>query len=220
LIEEGHKVINDSLCGYIRWALPYLPEEGVQAIKSYLMTDEMLAHVSFHIGTLDLILSDDYPPSSSTMREVFEAVIGALTASDPSAASRLVLDLVATQLHGKDLTDVWNLKDPMTTLAKILENENRGEPESRLLWAGGKDTILACYHVGIYSDKELIGKAPGETPEIAEEMAALDALKKLFNFDDAHSKPLPFSRDLKNMKQKTESNPSVEDWKSSNIRVV
>ena len=33
-----------------------------------------------------------------------------------------------------------------------------GEPVSRLLWVSGKETILACYHVGIYSDKELIGQ--------------------------------------------------------------
>ena len=39
-----------------------------------------------------------------------------------------------------------------------MANENRGEPEARLLWASGKETLLACYHVGIYSDKQLIGQ--------------------------------------------------------------
>jgi hypothetical protein len=32
---------------------------------------------------------------------------------------RFVLDLVAPQLHGLDLTDVWNLHDPMGYLAKV-----------------------------------------------------------------------------------------------------
>ena len=50
------------------------------------------------------------------MRQVFEAIIGALASSNddgPSRASRLVLDLVATQLHGKDLTDIWDIPNPM-----------------------------------------------------------------------------------------------------------
>ena len=51
------------------------------------------------------------------MKQVFEAIIGALATSNkdtgPSRASRLVLDLVATQLHGKDLTDIWDIQNPM-----------------------------------------------------------------------------------------------------------
>jgi hypothetical protein len=41
---------------------------------------------------------------------------------------------------------------------QVLKNSNKGEPVSRLLWTSAKETILACYHVGIYSDKELIGQ--------------------------------------------------------------
>ena len=64
--------------------------------------------------------------------------------------------------------------------------------------------------------------APGETAEIAEEMAALDALKKLFRFDETSSKPLPFGRDLNNINiEKNEAEkPSLNEWKSSNIHVV
>jgi hypothetical protein len=39
-----------------------------------------------------------------------------------------------------------------------LKNAGMEEPVSRLLWASGKETILACYHVGIYSNQELIGQ--------------------------------------------------------------
>lgn len=94
------------------------------------------------------------------MSQVFEAVIGALSERSLSSASKLVLDLVATQLHGQDLTDIWDIRDPMKTLSKIMAQENRGQPEARLLWSSGTETLLACYHVGIYSsnDKELIGQ--------------------------------------------------------------
>ena len=103
-----------------------MPEEGVQAVVNFLTTDQLLAHVSFHIGTLDLIMTVDYPPSAQTLKKVFEAIIGALATSDksegPSRASRLVLDLVATQLHGKDLTDIWDIPNPMKTLSTIMVN--------------------------------------------------------------------------------------------------
>lgn len=93
------------------------------------------------------------------MRQVFEAVIGALSERSLSRAQQLVLDLVATQLHGQDLTDIWDIRDPMKTLSKIMAGENRGQPQARLLWSSGKETLLACYHVGIYSeDKELLGQ--------------------------------------------------------------
>jgi len=222
LAAEGSRLIDQTLSAYVRWALPYLPEEGVRAFKNFLTQDQLLAYVSFHIGTMDLVLTVDYPPSPHTMRQVFEAIIGALASSNedgPSRASRLVLDLVATQLHGKDLTDIWDIPNPMKVLSTIMANENRGEPEARLLWASGKETLLACYHVGIYSDKQLIGQAPGESTEIAEEMAARDALKRVFRFDETASKPLPFGRDTKQMKAK-DSNLTIEEWQSKNVTSV
>jgi len=90
------------------------------------------------------------------MATTFEAIIAAL--EDRGRAEKLVLDLLAIQLHGQDLTEIWDIADPMGVLASILKNEKRGEPEARLLWVSGKETLLACYHVGIYSDKELIGQ--------------------------------------------------------------
>ena len=46
----------------------------------------------------------------------------------------------------------------MAALARVLANDGRGEPESRLLWAAGKDTMMACFHIGVYSDRELLGQ--------------------------------------------------------------
>ena len=75
------------------------------------------------------------------------------------------------------------------------------------------------FHVGIYSDQQLIGQAPGESSEIAEEMAVFDALKRIFRFDESSSKPLPFGRETQQMKAK-KSNLTIEEWKSSNITNV
>ena len=75
----GNNIIGDTLKAFVRIALPNIPEEGVEAIKSYLTSDEMLSRISFHIGTKDLILSKEYPPSRETYANVFKAVVGALS---------------------------------------------------------------------------------------------------------------------------------------------
>ena len=79
--------------------------------------------------------------------------------------------------------------------------------------------LIIFFHVGIYSDQQLIGQGPGESSEIAEEMAVLDALKRIFRFDESSSKPLPFGRETQKMKAK-KSNLIIEEWKSSNITNV
>jgi hypothetical protein len=43
---------------YVRLVLPKLPEDGVAAIVRHLTSEDLLAHVSFHIGTKDLVLSE------------------------------------------------------------------------------------------------------------------------------------------------------------------
>lgn len=62
--------------------------------------------------------------------------------------------------------------------------------------------------------------APGETALIAEEMAARDALRKLFKFDSA-SKPLPFGRQIHESSSDfpTKPNPTLKQWKSQ-VNVV
>ena len=92
------------------------------------------------------------------MKQVLLALIGALAETDEKRAMRFVVDVLATQLHGLDIADVWDIDKPMGLLTTILANEGKPEPETRLLWCTGKDTILACYHIGVYCNKELIGK--------------------------------------------------------------
>ena len=57
LVVQGRNIIENTLKTYLRTALPHLPEEGVEAITKFLTREELLAHVSFHIGTLDLVQS-------------------------------------------------------------------------------------------------------------------------------------------------------------------
>jgi len=198
MVLKGEDVIEEVVLGYARAALPSLPEEGVHAILAHLTTDQKLAHVSFHIGTMDLVLTQEYPPSVKTMADAFKALVWALWQSPEQGqerTKRLLVDVLATQLHGKDINDIWNVEDPMGAVATILKNQGKPEPEARLMWVSGQGSIMACYHIGIYAGQELIGQAPGETAEIAEDMAARDVLRRMFKYEDS-SKPLPFSREL------------------------
>ena len=45
----------------------------------------------------------------------------------------------------------------MRMLTKIFKNEGSELPVSRLMWVSGKETMMACYYIGIYVNKEIIG---------------------------------------------------------------
>ena len=76
----GTDLIDYTLKGFLRQAFAYIPEEGIEAVvANFLTTEDMMAHVSFHVGTKDLILCEEYPPSRTTLANVFRAIFGALS---------------------------------------------------------------------------------------------------------------------------------------------
>jgi large subunit ribosomal protein L44 len=44
----------------------------------------------------------------------------------------------------------------------------------------GKNTLLACYHVGVYANRKMLGAGFGEDLQIATAEASKDALRTLF----------------------------------------
>jgi len=209
---EGIGLLDRCLTSWLRGALPALPEQGIQAVKEYLTSEEVLSDIAFHIGCKDLIQAVEYPPLRADYAKAFQALVGALARIDLSRAETLILDLVAVQLIGKDLNEIWDVGNPLRVLSIILENEGMGPPEPRLLWQCGPKTILSSFTVGIYSDKQLIGEYAGESVEIAEEMAARDALRNMFKTNVNHF-ILPTHEKFTN----SEENPTVQDWKSDKL---
>lgn len=220
LAARGEAVITEYCFGYLRTALPLLPEEGISALVEYLLSEEMMSAVGYGIGLRDLILCEEHPPSSSTMARCFQAVVGALSVSSPAPRCQaFVRDFVVAQLVGKDIDTIWKVENPMGVVADILHESGRGEPEPRLIFQSGQETLQAVYHVGVYSDKKFMGSGYGETVETAVKEAAHDALRKLFQITDSAS-PLPFGKDADMLPLKTEANISLDNWsidKTKNI---
>ncbi|GAB6030240.1 hypothetical protein CHUAL_005917 [Chamberlinius hualienensis] len=123
----------------------------------------------------------EFPPSDKTLANTLTAFIGAIAEErGQKAAEIFVQDFILTQLIGKDVNEMWEIINPMGTLLNILRREGLELPESRLIREAGRNTLHAVYNVGLYSSQKLIGVGAGETLEIAEEMAAREALKRFF----------------------------------------
>jgi len=193
LAQEGQAVINEALGPWLRGALPLLPEEGIQAAIDYLTTETMMADIAFHLGMRDLILSEEYPPSASSFCYALQALVAALAKTDKERALVFVTDIIGGQIAGKDINEIWTIVDPMGILTKIILGSGLPAPESRLMWQTGPGTIFSNHMVGIFCNKEIIGESSGETLEIAEEMAARDALRNIFDTNEART-PLPFGQ--------------------------
>jgi len=181
LAASGLSLATQSLCSWLRRSYPLLPEEGVTAVVQHLLSRDMLANISFHIGTRELLQCPNYPPTGEQLATAFLALLGSLP---PHRARLLTLELLGSQLWGSEVSSIWEVPgDPARLLVEILGRSGREPPESRLLWSSGPNSILASYTIGIYSGGHLIGESHGESLEIAEEMAHRDALRQLLRLD-------------------------------------
>ena len=152
---KGQKIIQTALTRWLRGAFPLLPEEMITEIRQFLTTDQMMAEVGFHIGLREVILSEEYPPAASSIKKCLEAVIAALAATDLSRAEKLVTDLVASQLQGKDIQEICSesLHNPVQLLNTILSNSGLPRPEARLLFQTGQSRLGLITQNSDHSDR-------------------------------------------------------------------
>ncbi|KAG0411393.1 hypothetical protein HPB47_011499 [Ixodes persulcatus] len=190
----GRQLCDSYADEYLVREFPQLPREGVNAVKEHLMSDQVLSHVSKNIGTSDLIFCADFPPEQTTLANVLMALVGGLARDcGKDRACLFVRDFVLAQLVGKDVNELWVVDKPIERLASLLQEQGMSPAEPRLLWDSGRTTLEASYCVGFYSDKKLLGSSVGETVEIAQEMAARDALRRWYGLE-LNRAPLSFGR--------------------------
>ncbi|CAG9770296.1 unnamed protein product [Ceutorhynchus assimilis] len=180
LAHEGFKLIYNTIKEV--YSKSY-PQDIVNAVCNYLTTDEMLANIAKHLGVNDLIISAEFPPETKTTADTFKAIVAALSKSvDESRVKLFINDFVICQMVDKDISDVWTPEKPYDYLLNILQGQGVQEVEPRLCNKSAVNTILANYQVGLYNgkDKSCLGLGWGENIQIAKDMAALDALQRIY----------------------------------------
>lgn len=194
LVEKGHAFMEQYILRYLTSSLPDLPNRYILVLKDYLMSDEILAHVSKHVGIDDILLIADDVPKTDNLCRGLKAVVRAV--ENDQRAERLVRDLVISQLCGFDLTKLILPEKPVEQLDDHFDKTNRSKPEYRLIAESGVNTLLPVYHVGVYCDRQYIGRGFGESVTIAKDMAACHVLWRLWGI----SRRKPFIMDFESPK--------------------
>lgn len=208
LIQKGEDLMTEFIITYLNLSLPKFPRDGIKAIYKHLSSDQVLANVSSHLGTNHLVLSAEYPIAEKTLASSLKAVIGALFESSGDVRTyEFIRDFIVTQLNQADVNEYWKIENPIELLKEICKDKKLGEPEPRLISEVGKNTLLAAYHVGFYSNKKVIGSGYGEDVTVATEEAAKDALKNLFQTNNT-MKPFDFKMPVE-LVVKSLNKPSV-----------
>lgn len=197
LIEIGKAFTSKVVQKYLQESLPNLPEHGIMGFHDYLLSEEILAKASLHIGTRDLILTAEHPVTNETLANTFLALIAALIESvNASHAAVFVRDFLIVVLADKELASIWCPNKALSELNDILLKTGRAPAEPRLIAQNGVNTLLASYHVAFYSDKQFLGSGCGINIEEAKEVAATEALCRIYGLLDS-SRPIKFNKVIK-----------------------
>lgn len=216
LVDKGLKLMDDIIKPYLRHHFNNMPEDGITAITNYLKSDEVLATIAKWIGCRDIVLTADYPPSSQAMALTVPAVIAAIDKDlGFERARRFIIDMIITYIHDFPIMEkIWQIPHPRETLNMILKNNGLPNYEPRIIFQTGLRTLEACHVVGLYCNKQFLGSSPGETLDIAEECASLDAMMRLFDIKE-NRRPLTFGdkSEVIDYTVHTKPHPTLNNWK-------
>lgn len=187
LAHEGERLIATCIGEFLNANLPKFPADGKRAVCDHLTTESMLSNVAKHLGVKDIVLCAEFPVSESTLAATFKAIVAALfRSSGPERTANFVKDFVITQLNGTDLDEIWLRNGTaMEILTAHFSKTGRAAPEPRLCTTSGTNTILAVYRVALYDDGSMIGIGWGESIEIATDVAARNALQRIFGTEES-----------------------------------
>lgn len=184
LADKGLKLVENYTMAYLKYHLPNYPDEGIKAIRNYLLSTEKLAHISSNLGTKEIILAAEYPPSDESLAKTLLAVIGALEQSqaDLERPYNFIRDFIITQLNQIDVNEIWCIEQPFEYLKKVLAEKKIKSVEPRIIGEVSNNYILFGCRIGLYDSesKRCLGSGFGETYENGIETASIDALSKIF----------------------------------------
>ncbi|KAL6257168.1 hypothetical protein P5V15_012099 [Pogonomyrmex californicus] len=196
LVRKGEKLTAEIVQNYLMQVLPHASENVIISLYDYLLSEEILAKAALHIGTKDIILTEEHPVAQKTLADTFLALVAALEESvDVNHTANFVRDFLIVILAEKDLTEIWNPSQPVELLNDVLRKQNRSPAEPRLIGHAGQNTLLVTYHVAMYSDKQFLGSGFGQTIQEAKDVAAINILSRIYGLSDS-SKPIQFNKTI------------------------
>lgn len=163
LAERGIELAKNYVNAFLRYHLLQYPDEGIAAIQNYLLSTEKLAYVSLNLGSKEIILAEEYPPSDESLARTFLAIIGALQQSQADGSLErpynFIRDFICTQLNQVDVNEVWTIDNPFKLLKKVCADKNIQNIEPRIIGDLSKQNILASCRIDIYKSdsKKLLG---------------------------------------------------------------
>lgn len=109
-------------------------------------------------GVFLLLLLQEFPVAEKTLSDSFKAVVAALKYSkNLTVAEKFVEDFVLAQMYNKNVFEIWNLEHPYEYFIKLMKERGINDIEPRLCNESATNTILACFQVGLYNNKKLLG---------------------------------------------------------------
>lgn len=188
LVQVGIMALDKCIKPYLRYTFSRMPEDGIADITEYLKSTEVLSDIANSLGCKELVLSSEYPPEPQAMANTIRAFIGGVERElGQKRVQRFIVDIVLSYLDDKHIIDdIWIIPNPRESLNFILKNSGLPAYEPRIMFETGIKTLEPCHVVGLYVNHNYIGSNAGETLEIAEDCAALNALERMF--DLTHSR--------------------------------
>lgn len=91
-------------------------------------------------------------------------------------------DFVCVELNQEDVNELWTINEPYKMLEKLCAENGIQKLIPRIISETGKNTILATCYIGIYdaNTKKLLGAGYGDSYSNGTDLAAIDALVRIF----------------------------------------
>ena len=177
---------------------PGLPQDGVEAIKYFLSSEPLLSHIGRNLGMDDMIIAQSYPYSNDIIHRAFCACVEVISKHRSEENGRkFIKEFVCSQLISRDIFQIWKLdvETAETHVNEILNTKSMEKAEARLLHQANVDTVLPCFSVAFFSQKQFLASGSGESITEARREAAINSLRYLLGINSENK--LPISQTLR-----------------------
>ncbi|KAI1729434.1 hypothetical protein DdX_01675 [Ditylenchus destructor] len=179
LVDKGLEITERLTLGFLRCHFPLAPEEFICKLVAHMLSEESMSELATSLGINHLVRTGEFPPTNATMSNAVYALVGAI--SSPQNAQHFVLRFILPRLGEISLCDILPFRHPLTILTDYLNRSKTHQWRNEVLRDGGAMSAMPFYLVGIYANGQFMGQSPGERLSIAVDLAAQDALLKLWN---------------------------------------